>query len=118
MKKAKEYFEEFSYQGELSLGVKVEDLVRVNDLVRAMSAESKEILRARKVSSDRATAAVIAEMNQKWNAVSRLCKKKWGTSPMAEDGYQKFYIYNIPNLEPLLKEKARPTRAMTYGEFE
>lgn len=38
-------------------------------------------------------------MNDKWNVIVRLVEKDYGQSPLLRDGYKKFWINQIPELE-------------------
>lgn len=59
----------------------------VQDMFVEFMQEVVEICNTRKVVTDWAVASVIKEQNQKWNALDRIFSKRWGFSPLKEDGF-------------------------------
>ncbi len=76
----------------------------LNGLINAMNAEVKEICAKRKCKTDSATAAVIREMNDRWNAMIPMFEKYYdGRCPLKRNGFAKFWINEIPSLSRYIK---------------
>lgn len=69
------------------------------DLFIEMSKEVETICIARHVKSNCAFAAVVKEMNDKWNAIGRLFWQKYRTDILMKDGFIKFWDHEIPELK-------------------
>ena len=98
--KAKEYFEKYEKPIMDELGTTGIESIR--GLVLEMSKEVEVICEKRNTSHDKAAAAVIKEMNDKWNAIVNLFEKKYGASPLKRDGFKFYWINEIPELEKIL----------------
>lgn len=85
---------------------KYDEFIRagLNELVSAMNAEVKEICAKRKCKFDAAGAAVIREMNDRWNAMIPMFEKYYGgRCPLKRNGFAKFWISEIPSLSKYIK---------------
>lgn len=71
----------------------------VETMLICMVHEVKDLREKRNIRFDRGIFPLIREMNDKWNAVVSLCEKDYGASPIIRDGYKKFMISEIPELE-------------------
>lgn len=95
--KAKEYY--IPIKDAIDSG-KAEDIKTVvSDMILNMNDEVEELCEKRHVQFDRGIYPIIKEMNDKWNAVVRLVEKDYRQSPILRDGYKKFWINQIPELE-------------------
>lgn len=95
--KAKEYY--IPIKDAIDSG-KVEDIKTVvSDMILNMNDEVEELCKKRHVQFDNGVYSIIKEMNDKWNAVARLVEKDYRQSPILRDGYKKFWINQIPELE-------------------
>lgn len=75
----------------------------VSKMMIELNSEVKDLISARHIRTDSGTIAVFKEMNQKWNAIVRLFETKYGWSPIIRDGYQLFWIREMPELRLLWK---------------
>ena len=95
MKKAKEYYELYK--------VDLMDQERANqalyDLIKDLNDEVMELQKIRHVKFDRGLIPILKKTNQKWNAIVRLFEKEFGTSPVKPDGFKRFWIHEMPQLE-------------------
>ena len=100
--KAKEYYDKYA-----------NDIMRNNTFEAAMlslksmydefNREMVDICNVRHCATDLATAAVIREQNQKWNALERRFRESnEGLSPIKRDGFKEFWIKQLPTLQYLI----------------
>lgn len=85
---------------------KYDEFIRagLNELVGAMNREVKEICAKRKCKLDSAGAAVIREMNDRWNAMIPMFEKRYDARcPLKRNGFAKFWINEIPSLSRYIK---------------
>lgn len=95
--KAKEYY---ILVKEAIDGQKADELKTVaSEIILNMNDEVEELCKKRHVQFDRGIFPIIKEMNDKWNVIVRLVEKDYGQSPLLRDGYKKFWINQIPELE-------------------
>lgn len=101
--KAIEYYEKFGEQilREFESNKEVDGIV---DLVIAFKREMKELMKERHVQTDQGVIAVIRELNQKWNALCNLFRKKNGFTPIVYNGFSMFLQKEIPELKQRMKE--------------
>lgn len=71
----------------------------ISQMVLAMNAEVKDLSEKRHVSLDSGMFPIIKEMNDKWNKVAKLIERDYGEPMLAVDGFKKFWIKQIPELE-------------------
>lgn len=71
----------------------------IETMLICMVGEVENLRKKRNVRFDRGIFPIIKEMNDKWNAVVDLCEKDYGATPIIRDGYKKFMISEIPELE-------------------
>lgn len=94
--KAKEYFDK--YERAIIEDFKEDATSSTSKLLLEMSEEIKEILHKRNAKSNSAVLGGIKEGNQKWNAICNLFIKKYGFSPLRENGLFKYWEMKIPGL--------------------
>ena len=98
--KAKEYFEKFEPvfypMGKLPKEIPTND--QIFELLMAFSKEFEVICKERKIKSDKASTAVIRELNQKWNALIKLFIKKYKWSPVREDAFINYWEKELGGL--------------------
>lgn len=90
--KAIDYFEQFKPSDNSDLIP--ETLLSVSEvysLLNALNEETLELIKIRHIKYDRALPALLDEQNAKWNAISRLFEKKYGKTPLAKDGFKRFW---------------------------
>lgn len=91
--KAKDYFNK--YEASFFPDGKVPETFIPNkvyfDLFLELSEEVISISKLRNASSDKATIAIIKEVNQKWNKLGSLFIKKYKWSPLKEDGFKRWW---------------------------
>lgn len=87
--KAKEYFQKYDDAiWEESHDPAVHTDGPISKLFIDLSVEMKEILLKRNAKTNNAVDNVIREMNDKWNAIGRMFTKKYGESPLKENGFR------------------------------
>jgi len=119
--KAKEYFAEYCKQlvmddydikklieeseNEEEAQHKMDEFFRegVSELIKAMNREVQAIIEHRHCKTDSAAAAVIQEMNGRWNAMIPMFEKRYGKSPLVRNGYAIFWIRELPSLSKYIK---------------
>jgi hypothetical protein len=97
--KAKEYFEK--YRELIADPFYVDDETGnsgITLLFIDMSSEFRTICHMRNVKTDSGAVSILKELNQKWNAINALFKKEYGYEPLAEDGFKKGWIKQMPVL--------------------
>ena len=91
--KAKDYFDKYHQQiwEEANAMMTGTNVVLTDGPMAQMfiefATEMKDIIKLRNAKTDNAVLAIIAEQNQKWNAVVRLFEKKYGQSPIKRNGF-------------------------------
>lgn len=100
--KAVDYFNKYE-----SRMIKNDDdgLKAIGELLYEMVMEAKTLIDARNVKTTSGSVAVLKELNNKWNAICNLFEKKYGVSPIIRDGYQKYWLKEMPELMLYIKEK-------------
>ena len=105
--KAKEYCEKYSHRL-FGTGKSKDDLDDiVLEILRDFNQEVVELVENRKAETNVAMAGIVLELNQKWNAVVNGFVAGHGISPIMTDGYKRFWIIQLPELEPYLEKKRR-----------
>ncbi len=99
--RAKEYYQK--YHDRIIAEAAGDDGKVLHELVVEMSEETKELIERRNIKDARALGAVIAEGNEKWNALVRLFEKEHGASPLKKDGYKNFWLNQMPQLKEVVK---------------
>ncbi len=88
MKKAIDYYNEYRHRF-FGVGLRLEDINEsLVKLIKDFINEMHELQKVRHVKRPEALASIIHELNQKWNALSRMFEKYHGVSPMKEDGFR------------------------------
>lgn len=103
--KAKEYFAKYDplIMDHLDKGDKKAAALVVTDLVLEMTGEVRTIMDQRKALTPTASAAVVRELNDKWNAIYTLFTKAHnGFSPIEFDAFKKLWISEVPELAKYL----------------
>lgn len=75
----------------------------VYNLFMELSKEVEEICMTRHVKSNQAFAAVVREINDKWNAIGRLLHQKYRTEYLKKDGFLAFWKNEMPELNQHVK---------------
>jgi hypothetical protein len=88
MKKAKEYVEWYNNASDKRKAT--------SDIVMSLLDEAIELKKQRNVKSDAAFVAILKELSQKWNAMSRR------QPDFLEDGFLNFLKHKFPELEQLM----------------
>lgn len=102
--KAKEYFEKYNeaiYKEAQENSVTQDGPMA--QMFIAFASEMKQIIKQRRVATDKGALSVINEQNQKWNAVTNLFIQKYGVSPIQRNG---FYLGMKTQLEGVATQKA------------
>ena len=99
--KARQYFEK--YRQEMTCGDENRVQTAINKLVLELNDESKDMLKARNINTDRAAVSVLRELNDKYNAVVGLFEKHYGASPLAHNGYLNLWKNRIPTIQKYLR---------------
>jgi len=89
--KAKEYLEKF--EKELP---EVGDTQATTNLINMFVGEIKDLIDVRHASSEEAVVSILRELNQKWNALSRLDKKR----RFKPNGFIKFVKHRAAQVMP------------------
>ena len=113
--KAKEYMEKYFYEpeeGRVSVGPS--DIIDYRAMFEEMSQEVLEITKKRRAISPESRAAVITEINEKWNAVNTLCFKRCGIRPLAENAIVDAFSDAIPDLKEAMKLRG-PARISVFS---
>ena len=93
--KAKEYFEKYEtrlLEQDPSEGIK--------DFINELGREVSKLIEERKCKTDHAIISVIKEINQKYNSVMNLYRKKYGKAPLVRDGF----LVVVKDKFPFLKD--------------
>lgn len=98
--KAKEYFEK--YKDLISSENKEIAIKGTSDLVFDLFNEIDALCKVRGVKTDRGMITIIKEENSKWNAIAALFEKDYGDPMLVRNGFNKFMIHKIPELEKFL----------------
>ena len=94
--KAKDYFTK--YENALVSPDSEECCNAIANMLNEMNSEVQNLLKVRHVKTDAGTFPIFKEMNQKWNAIVRLLEKKYGATPIVEDGFQLYWVSRMPQL--------------------
>ena len=113
--KAKEYMEKYFHKPEEGMAiVEPSDIIDHRALFEEMFQEVLEITKKRRAISPESRAAVIAEVNQKWNAVNTLCFKRCGIRPLAENAIVDAFSDVNPGLKEAMKLRG-PARIHVFS---
>lgn len=98
--KAKDYFDKYevnmvAFDGENAINV-------ATDILKEMSQEVDTIYKARGCKTNSALAAILKELNNKWNAVGSLFEKKYGRSYLKRNGFIEFWKHEMPEIIDIL----------------
>lgn len=94
--KAKDYFAK--YEKPLASSDPDECSTAIAEMLNEMNSEVQNLLKVRHVKTDAGTFPIFKEMNQKWNAIVRLFKNKYGATPIVKDGFRLFWVRKMPQL--------------------
>lgn len=94
--KAKDYFAK--YEQALASTNSDECSTAIAEMLNEMNSEVQNLLKVRHVKTDAGTFPIFKEMNQKWNAIVRLFEKKYGNTPIVKDGFQLYWVREMPQL--------------------
>lgn len=98
--KAVQYFQK--YRDRIVSRDEAETIKAIGDLVLELSEEAKKMIAARHVRTNSGAAAVLLELNQKYNAICNLFEKTYGASPLVNSGFLTYWRKQIPELERYL----------------
>ena len=113
--KAKEYMEKYFYKPEEGrASVDQSDIIDHRGMFEEMFQEVLEITKKRRAISPESRAAVIAEINEKWNAVNTLCFKRCGIRPLAENAIVDAFSDVNPDLKEAMKLRG-PARIHVFS---
>ena len=113
--KAKEYMEKYFHKPEEGMAiVEPSDIIDHRGMFDEMFQEVLEITKKRRAISPESRAAVIAEINEKWNAVNTLCFKRCGIRPLAENAIVDAFSDAIPDLKEAMKLRG-PARITVFS---
>ena len=102
--KAKEYFDKYheSIMTQVEQEQSEEYNKTITSLMIEMIDETKTVIDARHIKTNSGIVSVIKEFNQKWNTLCGLFVKKYGISPLLENGFKNYWIKTIPSLASVL----------------
>lgn len=113
--KAKEYMEKYFYKPEEGrVSVDPSDVIDHRGMFEEMFQEVLEITKKRRAISPESRAAVIAEINEKWNAVNTLCFKRCGIRPLAENAITDAFSDATPGLKEAMRLRG-PARINVFS---
>lgn len=113
--KAKEYMEKYFHKPEEGMAiVEPSDIIDHRGLFEEMFQEALEITKKRRAISPESRAAVIAEVNEKWNAVNTLCFKRCGIRPLAKNAIVNAFSDATPGLKEAMKLRG-PARITVFS---
>lgn len=98
--KAIEYYEKY-HDSIMSTNEKC-SLQAVSDFIVDLSHEVGILSQARKCRTNSSIIAVLKEVNEKYNAVMRIFKKKNGITPLIPNGFLEFWKRKEPSLSRFL----------------
>lgn len=77
----------------------------LSDMIIEMSTEIRTIMEQRKCRTNEAVAAVVREMNDRFNVVARMLKEKNEFDVLKPNGLARYWVSEIPELERYLRIK-------------
>lgn len=102
--KAADYFEKYQ-EGLRTRTAKVR-MCAVKDLFFEMSEETTVIAKSRGSNQhDMLLVSVLKEQNQKWNAIVTIFLKKYGDSPLLNNGFIHYWETELPAVKALNEKK-------------
>ena len=87
--KAKEYYEK--YKAGLISSDEKDYMPALNGMLHDMTCDIQAMLKSRHTMRPSSIAAVVKEMNQRYNAVSSMFTKEYGMSPLKRDGFLAYW---------------------------
>lgn len=110
--KAKEYFEK--YEAYLIYADEKVALPAAHGIVTELMDEIGAVAKARHVQFDRGIIPIFREQNEKYKAVVRLFEKKYGASPIREDGLEIVFEHHFPGVVEKMKGRAARGKIDTH----
>lgn len=102
--KAKDYARK--YIPEIKENIENEDklLEITGKIVNELQEDLNRTLEARKIRNIESGARAILEINDKWNAISRLIAEELGGSPLKKDGFRNMKVIQVPALKEIFRK--------------
>lgn len=101
--KAKDYFEK--YDESVYYGALNGEFEAAEKLFFDFTREVKEIADQRNAQTNRAAVAIVKELNEKWNALAAMFKKKYGVEVLKRNAVLNNYKEQIPEIAQFLHKK-------------
>lgn len=103
--KAKEYFEKYEERimKDFWAGGHREQYAAIREMARELSEEINVLMKKRGVKSVSGAMSILKELNDKWNAISRLFEKNYNLTPIRENGFKECILDVRPELKEFFK---------------
>lgn len=92
--KAKEYIDKY-FPDDLDIADDEKMNVVIGGLYKSMYYEMKDIMKARHIRFDRGFHNVLYEQNDKWNAIGRRLKEKYGDRVLRKDAFSEIVMKRL-----------------------
>jgi len=82
-----------------------EKLIEITSkILNELQEDLSRTLEARKIRSNESAARAVLEINNKWNAISRIIADELGGSPLKKDGFRNMKVLQVPELKEIFRK--------------